>query len=293
MLDLGDGATAAPPVGWHLESGTVVGRGQESPVRRQALPVSGGATVELRGAAFEGTAEAFLDQVRRSQGDDVRGVNGSRATLTTDAGVVGVAQSATGPGGVGPVRALPGRRDRTAAQHHAGRGTVTDVAAGKAARTWCPASCSCAAVASPRRSGPLPADTALLDIRAKVGGTAFAADWAAGLTAPTTEEFAEALGLVLLIGLAPRLVRSAYDGFVIGAFIGLGFQVFEDVLHVVDGATQSFGVDQFGSSLHVFLLRDVPRGVLTMLSRRWSSTSPGTTWPASAAVERCSSCERA
>ncbi|QQQ74235.1 hypothetical protein IOD16_23890 [Saccharothrix sp. 6-C] len=101
VLDLGDGATAVPPVGWHLESGTLVGRGQESPVRLQALLASGGATVELRGAAFEGTAEAFLDQVRRSQGDDVRGVSGSRATLTTDAGVVGVAQSATGPGGDG------------------------------------------------------------------------------------------------------------------------------------------------------------------------------------------------
>ncbi|QQQ74236.1 PrsW family intramembrane metalloprotease [Saccharothrix sp. 6-C] len=142
----------------------------------------------------------------------------------------------------------------------------------------------------------LPANTALLDIWAKVGGTAFAADWAAGLTAPITEEFAKALGLVLLIGLAPRLVRSAYDGFIIGAFTGLGFQVFEDVLYVFNGATQSFGVDQFGSSLHVFLLRgasgivshalfsaifcaglmwvlgrapgerDVPRGVLTMLT---------------------------
>ncbi|MFC6093025.1 PrsW family intramembrane metalloprotease [Saccharothrix lopnurensis] len=142
----------------------------------------------------------------------------------------------------------------------------------------------------------LPANTALLDIWAKVGGTAFASDWAAGLIAPINEEVGKALGLVLLIGLAPRLVRSAYDGFVIGAFTGLGFQVFEDVLYVFNGATQNFGVDQLGSSLQVFLLRgasgivshalfsaifcaglmwvlgrapgerDVPRGVLTMLT---------------------------
>lgn len=142
----------------------------------------------------------------------------------------------------------------------------------------------------------LPANTALLEIWTKLGGTAFASDWAAGLTAPVNEEFGKALGLVLLIGLAPRLVRGAYDGFIIGAFIGLGFQVFEDVLYVYNGAAQTFGTDQIGSSLQVFLLRgaagivshalfsaifcaglmwvlgrtpgerNVPRGVLTMLT---------------------------
>jgi RsiW-degrading membrane proteinase PrsW (M82 family) len=101
----------------------------------------------------------------------------------------------------------------------------------------------------------LPANGALLEIWTKVGGPAFAADWAAGLTAPINEEWGKALGLVLLIGLAPRLVRSAYDGFIIGAFIGLGFQVFEDVLYVYNGAAQQYGVDQFGTSLQVFLVR--------------------------------------
>lgn len=101
----------------------------------------------------------------------------------------------------------------------------------------------------------LPANTALLEIWTKAGGTEFATKWAAGLTAPINEEFAKALGLVLLIGLAPRLVRSAYDGFIIGAFIGLGFQVFEDVLYVYNGAAQSFGVDQIGASVQIFLVR--------------------------------------
>ena len=101
----------------------------------------------------------------------------------------------------------------------------------------------------------LPANSALLEIWTKAGGTSFAADWAAGLTAPINEEWGKALGLVLLIGLAPRLVRSAYDGFIIGAYIGLGFQVFEDVLYVYNGATQLYGVDQLGSSLQVFLIR--------------------------------------
>ncbi|MFC9256047.1 PrsW family intramembrane metalloprotease [Amycolatopsis thailandensis] len=101
----------------------------------------------------------------------------------------------------------------------------------------------------------LPANTALLEIWAKVGGTAFADSWAAGLSAPINEELGKALGLVLLIGLAPRLVRSAYDGFIIGAYIGLGFQVFEDVLYVYNGAAQNFGANQLGTSLQIFLVR--------------------------------------
>ncbi|GIE99274.1 PrsW family intramembrane metalloprotease [Paractinoplanes rishiriensis] len=101
----------------------------------------------------------------------------------------------------------------------------------------------------------LPANSALLEIWAKIGGTSFASDWGAGLTAPINEEWGKALGLVLLLTLAPRLVRSAYDGFIIGAFIGLGFQVFEDILYAFNGAAAAFGVDQVGASIHIFLLR--------------------------------------
>ncbi len=101
----------------------------------------------------------------------------------------------------------------------------------------------------------LPANTAFSEIWTKIGGTSFASDWAAGLTAPIDEEWAKALGLVLLIGLAPRLIRSAYDGFIIGAYIGLGFQVFEDVLYAFNSATQTFGVNQLGSALQIFVIR--------------------------------------
>jgi RsiW-degrading membrane proteinase PrsW (M82 family) len=101
----------------------------------------------------------------------------------------------------------------------------------------------------------LPANSALLELWSKAFGPAWASDWAAGLTAPIDEEFSKALGLILLIGLAPRLVRSAYDGFIIGAFIGLGFQVAEDLLYVVNGAEATFGVGQIGAALQTFLLR--------------------------------------
>ncbi|GIF02493.1 PrsW family intramembrane metalloprotease [Actinoplanes siamensis] len=101
----------------------------------------------------------------------------------------------------------------------------------------------------------LPANSFLLEVWSKLGGTSFAYRWAAGLTAPINEEWSKALGLVLLIGLAPRLVRSAYDGFIIGAFIGLGFEVFEDVLYAFNSATSTYGVGQVGAALKIFLLR--------------------------------------
>ncbi|MFC5291242.1 hypothetical protein ACFPM7_29690 [Actinokineospora guangxiensis] len=62
---------------------------------------TGGATIEVVGADFDGTASAFLDQVLRSRGDDPRGVDGSRGTVTTAAGLVGVAQNSTSSRGDG------------------------------------------------------------------------------------------------------------------------------------------------------------------------------------------------
>lgn len=103
VLDLGGGATAVPPVGWQLESGTLVG--SDAGASATSLDVrlaKGGAMIEMRGAAFTGTADAFLDQVQRADGDDNRpAVDGARSTVTSEAGLVGVVQSSTAPGGDG------------------------------------------------------------------------------------------------------------------------------------------------------------------------------------------------
>ena len=76
-----------------------------------------------------------------------------------------------------------------------------------------------------------PANTAMSSWYAKVFGQAWTIDWGAGLSAPFMEEIAKGLGLVLVIALAPRLVRTAFDGFVLGGFIGLGFEVLENVAY--------------------------------------------------------------
>ena len=88
---------------------------------------------------------------------------------------------------------------------------------------------------------------ALGSLYSKIGGAVWGADWSAGLSAPFVEESAKAAGFILILGLAHRLVRTPADGIFLGAFIGLGFQTFEDFLYVVAAATAGFGSDQIGA----------------------------------------------
>lgn len=99
------------------------------------------------------------------------------------------------------------------------------------------------------------ANTPILDLYAKTFGQVWVADWGAGLTAPFVEETANGIGLVVLLVLAPRTVRTAYDGFILGAFLGLGFQLVEDVTYVIASAGSLFGADPIGASLFTLILR--------------------------------------
>jgi hypothetical protein len=51
---------------------------------------------------------------------------------------------------------------------------------------------------------------------------------------------------------------SVRPGLGLVLLIGLGFQVFEDVLYVYNGATKTHGVNQFGSAPQMFLYRGAP-----------------------------------
>ena len=81
----------------------------------------------------------------------------------------------------------------------------------------------------------------------KLVGAVWSADWHAGLSAPFVEESAKAAGFILIIGLAPRLVRTPADGLFLGAFLGLGFQTFEDFYYAASIAAGGFGSDQVGN----------------------------------------------
>lgn len=99
------------------------------------------------------------------------------------------------------------------------------------------------------------ANTPVLSILGKVFGLSWASDWGAGIAAPIDEELAKGLGLLLLIALASRAVSTAFDGFILGAFIGLGFQIVEDVTYAVAGAGAGFGADPSMSTLKVVGVR--------------------------------------
>ena len=101
------------------------------------------------------------------------------------------------------------------------------------------------------------ANDAVISLWGKLNGQQFAADWAAALTAPVVEELAKASGIVLLIALAPRLIRTAFDGLIVGAFLGLGFQVFEDLELGVMSACGKFGVDSVAASYGTGIMRVV------------------------------------
>ncbi|MET1074575.1 MAG: hypothetical protein ABWY11_18150 [Umezawaea sp.] len=101
VLDLGGGATAVPPVGWQLEDGTLTTGPGTAAGNAHVVLASGGATIELRGATYKGSAQGFLDQVGRAEGDDAPALTGPRDTVTTAAGLVGVVETSTGPGGDG------------------------------------------------------------------------------------------------------------------------------------------------------------------------------------------------
>ncbi|MBO0676652.1 PrsW family intramembrane metalloprotease [Mycolicibacterium sp. S2-37] len=93
------------------------------------------------------------------------------------------------------------------------------------------------------------ANGALGNLYAKSFGQSWALDWSAGLSAPFSEELCKGAGLVLLIALAPRVIRTAFDGFVLGAVIGLGFQVLEDISYALTSASAHFGADPVASEM--------------------------------------------
>jgi hypothetical protein len=80
-----------------------------------------------------------------------------------------------------------------------------------------------------------------MNLYAKGFGASFAFDWGAALAAPIDEELAKGAGVLLLIVLAPKLIRSPFDGLILGAFVGLGFQISEDISYAWIGAANAFG----------------------------------------------------
>jgi RsiW-degrading membrane proteinase PrsW (M82 family) len=107
---------------------------------------------------------------------------------------------------------------------------------------------------------------AVMSLYSKTFGASFAYDWGAALTAPIDEELAKGAGVLLLLTLAPRLVRSPFDGLILGAFVGLGFQISEDISYAFIGAANSFG--DVGAAWGTIVVR-----TLSSISSHWMYTA--------------------
>ena len=104
---------------------------------------------------------------------------------------------------------------------------------------------------------------ALVSILFKVGGAQFTQDWGASIVGPTNEEVLKALGVVVVILIANRQVNTVLDGIVYGAFVGLGFQVVEDLLYTLRGvsaATQA-GASATEQVWEYFVVRGLASGL--------------------------------
>ncbi len=104
---------------------------------------------------------------------------------------------------------------------------------------------------------------AAMNLYAKTFGANFAFDWGAALAAPINEELAKGAGILLLLTLAPRLIRTPFDGLVVGALVGLGFQISEDISYAFIGAANAFG--DVGAAWETIIAR-----TLASISSHWT-----------------------
>ena len=98
---------------------------------------------------------------------------------------------------------------------------------------------------------------AMMSIYSKLFGQAWATDWQAGLTAPFVEETSKGAMFLLLMGLAPIVIRTVADGLIVGAYVGLGFQILEDIFYAQNSAFEQFGAHQSEAVLGTFAVRAV------------------------------------
>ncbi len=78
-------------------------------------------------------------------------------------------------------------------------------------------------------------------------------DWGPAFSAATGEESYKALAVVALFLAVPWWWQRAIDGMAIGALVGLGFQIWEDIAYIAGGAGGA--TPDVGESLTVFLDR--------------------------------------
>ncbi|MGI9577154.1 MAG: PrsW family intramembrane metalloprotease [Microthrixaceae bacterium] len=107
------------------------------------------------------------------------------------------------------------------------------------------------------------ANTAIKSLVGKMGSPELARDWGDAISAPFIEETSKAMGIVVVVLLGRRFIRTVFDGAVLGAFVGLGFQVLEDLVYSINSAV----IAGPGNEIHAVFLQFLGRGFMAGL---WS-----------------------
>ncbi|WP_051415600.1 PrsW family intramembrane metalloprotease [Nocardiopsis sp. CNT312] len=100
-------------------------------------------------------------------------------------------------------------------------------------------------------------------------GLEFSGVWGASLTAPLNEELLKLSGIVLVALVFPHALRTPVDGFVLGALLGLGFEVTENLIYALQSVTWSGATDPVLTALQ----STVARVGLTGLGSHWAMSA--------------------
>ncbi|MFD6100833.1 PrsW family intramembrane metalloprotease [Nocardiopsis flavescens] len=117
--------------------------------------------------------------------------------------------------------------------------------------------------------GALLANSALSGVWSKTMGLAFTSAWGAALTAPLNEELFKLVGIVLVAVAFPRALRGPVDGFVLGALVGLGFEVTENLIYGLNTVAMAGGVNGAEAVVQTTVLRVV----LTGFGSHWAMSA--------------------
>ena len=91
------------------------------------------------------------------------------------------------------------------------------------------------------------ANTAMINLITKLYGVGFATKWGAALAGPTNEEWLKTLGVVIIVLIVKEHFQRSMDGLIYGAFVGLGFQVVENLIYAINNALSNPNSDLAGS----------------------------------------------
>ncbi|MEU4564813.1 PrsW family intramembrane metalloprotease [Actinoplanes sp. NPDC023936] len=106
-----------------------------------------------------------------------------------------------------------------------------------------------------------PANTAFLSVLSKTVSPEFSEEWGAAIVGPTTEETLKILGVILLVLIARTQFRTLLAAASIGALVGLGFQISEDLSYTLSNGLSYSSTDEIAPVLQIVLVRGILSGL--------------------------------